>query len=166
MGGLFTLLRTPQPRSDTRLQDFFRGLSGTPVVSDPTARRFRGGCAGFLRRPAHQDVCRSASPTAGGIWELGWAPAATRRYPPLTTTRWPYSLLLAPTRSDPASRGWISLLGRRSWRYWLFDHGTRSSSRPATIWVGVGRGAGHAIPGSLGVTPHEPGPRSARGRRR
>src|SRR6266704_1703241 len=25
----------------------------------------------------------------------------------------------------------------RSSRYWLFDHGTRSSSRPATIWVGV-----------------------------
>ena len=28
-----------------RLQDFFRGLSGTPAVSDPTARRFRGDCA-------------------------------------------------------------------------------------------------------------------------
>jgi hypothetical protein len=28
-------------------------------------------------------------------------------------------------------------LGRRSSRYWLFDHGTRSSSRPATIWAGV-----------------------------
>src|SRR5258706_14587878 len=25
-----------------RLPDFFRGLSGTPVLSDPTARRFRG----------------------------------------------------------------------------------------------------------------------------
>ena len=31
----------------------------------------------------------------------------------------------------------ISLLGRRSSRYSLFDHGTRSSWRPATIWVGV-----------------------------
>ena len=29
-----------------RLPDFFRGLSGTPVVSDPTARRFRGDRSG------------------------------------------------------------------------------------------------------------------------
>src|ERR1022692_883792 len=48
VGGLSPLLRTPPPRSDTASRIFFRGLSGTPVVSDPTARRFRGDCAGFL----------------------------------------------------------------------------------------------------------------------
>ena len=32
------LLRTPQPRSDNR-PDLFQGLSGTPILSDPTARR-------------------------------------------------------------------------------------------------------------------------------
>src|ERR671915_907587 len=36
------LLRTPPPRSDTASRTFWR-TSGTPVVSDPTARRRRGG---------------------------------------------------------------------------------------------------------------------------
>src|ERR1039457_4373885 len=45
VGGRSHLLRTPPPRSDTASRIFFRGLSGTPVISDPTPRRFRGDCA-------------------------------------------------------------------------------------------------------------------------
>ncbi|MCW2919900.1 MAG: hypothetical protein JWN52_7968 [Actinomycetia bacterium] len=39
------LLRTPPPRSDTPLPDYFEEFSGTPVVIDPTARQCRGDCA-------------------------------------------------------------------------------------------------------------------------
>ena len=42
-----------------RLADFFRGLSGTPVASDPAARRFRGECAHFL-------MC---APSADELWD-------------------------------------------------------------------------------------------------
>src|SRR5262249_30298759 len=44
VGGLSPLLRTPLPRSDNP-RDFFREFPGTPVVRDPTARRFRADCA-------------------------------------------------------------------------------------------------------------------------
>ena len=54
MGGLF-----PIPATNTsapirhRLPDFSQGLSVRPVERDPTARRFRGDCAGFLRLGNH-----------------------------------------------------------------------------------------------------------------
>ena len=43
----------------------------------------------------------------------------------------PYSSDASSHPKWPASSGWISLLGSRSARYSLFDHGTKSSSRPA-----------------------------------
>src|ERR1039457_1155175 len=60
-GGHSPLLRTPPPRSDTASRIFFQGLSGTPVVSDPTPRRFRGDCAGFLRFGNHIERDRKST---------------------------------------------------------------------------------------------------------
>src|SRR5215216_1687673 len=54
--GRSPLLRTSQPRSDTASRSFFEDFL---VVSDPTARRFRG-CAGFLDVIRPVDNARAA----------------------------------------------------------------------------------------------------------
>jgi hypothetical protein len=52
VGGLTPATNTTAPIRH-RLPDFFEELSGTPVVRDPTARRFRGDCPGFLGLSDH-----------------------------------------------------------------------------------------------------------------
>src|SRR4051794_27270426 len=74
VGGLTSATNTTAPTRH-RLPDFFEELSGTPIVSGPTARRFRGDCAPLPQaRPARRlDPCaRSrASAPSGKIHRMG-----------------------------------------------------------------------------------------------
>jgi hypothetical protein len=87
------------------------------------------------------------------------AQSATRRYRPLTqsATGRQYSSAASSQAKWLASRACISLLGRMSSRYSLFDHGTRSSWRFAMIWVGVVIDVSRSCStGFCSVGPHKP----------
>jgi Pyridine nucleotide-disulphide oxidoreductase len=102
------------------------------------------------RRDGHVAVCIAVAAVTRGISRSSASCSVhrpsqavtappSRWKPPVThsTMRRPYSSDACSHAKWPASSGRISLLGSRSARYSLLDHGTKSSSRPAMIWAGV-----------------------------
>src|SRR5258706_1296534 len=81
-----------------RLPDFFRGLSGTPVLSDPTARRFRGDCAPLPHVRASADQ----------LWvQINREDPASGPGTRVVPRSWPAGLQAISTDSLPGSRAGI-----------------------------------------------------------